>query len=104
MSNTDYREGYRDGFKDGFDQRNAETRALAGPDMTAYYFVGGPKDGENIRTGGGSRFRVAVFPPYPMYASVDDPLLYEYTIKYGEYEKTRTSRGDWVYLYRGVTH
>lgn len=111
MPTTDYRQGYRDGFADGLLQHSREQEALNGPDRTMYQFIGGPKHGERVETGG---VRTVVAPIIPTrcyhYADRCNGLMQsmcehiccrDSVIQTGWYEKSLTSRGVTVYRWKG---
>lgn len=104
---------YEMGYRDGLLQGQREYDALNGPDRTMYQFIGGPKHGERVETGGQ---QVVVVPlPMPMSAatycghiwncgpiSCGHPCcgVRDWPIKTGTYEKTRTTHGVTVYRWK----
>lgn len=96
---------YRRGFEDGQASARAMADALKGPDRTLYEFVGGPKHGERIETGGELVIRVPVIPPVNFYQSFAEYPTYD-PIRLGEYkrEQIMSPRGKGsriVYVWQG---
>lgn len=106
---TDYRRGYADGKASA----KAEADALNGADRTMYEFIGGPKHGERIETGGTLTYGVPVIPPLPPALDLYGfPTSYSYprdelTIREGRYERrdirpaTSLANKRTVYIYVG---